>query len=135
MARRADIVDTNTGEVLVEGYLCHERPRSKMPFKRWFMVNQDAADMLAGVHNGTDSKVFGCLTGTMNIGNIVSISQKEVAKRTGLTPTQVSLSIKRLIEAGLIRKEDGQTGYIVNEQYAWKGDAKSYPLPRSGKGD
>lgn len=119
------IVNLNTGQILEEGFLAHQKPRKKMPFRTWFFTNQKAVERIQDLTAMSDVKVLMEMMKRMPSGNTVAVSQKEIATATGLSPAQVSTSVRRLIAAELIRREG--TAYVVHEELAWKGDLNQYP--------
>lgn len=78
--------------------------------------------------SGIDRAILDYLMAYMEIGNYCTINQKMLAEEIGIAAPNVSRSIKKLVEKGILLKEDKKNGrlniYRINPEFAWKGAIK-----------
>jgi len=118
-----DGVNQATGEVGKVPVLVGKRVRLK---ERYLLFFQDMIDKLSCDRRmtGERARVFLLLLCRCDWENWLYIQQAEIAKKSGLHPTQVSRSIRFLLEVGVIvkgPKMGGASAYKLNSHYVYKG--------------
>jgi predicted transcriptional regulator len=131
-------VDTETGEILENGFMAYVVPKRKNGFDRWCSMSQDAmvwicresAGNLAKMKlNTTDYRVLICLLAHLDYENHILVPQSEMAEKIGIARSHFSNSVKKLISFGIIErgpKIGRMVSLKVNPEYAWKGSAKNH---------
>jgi len=121
-------VDSETGEH-VGGFVAVIRPKQKSPFQRHFTMNQDALMILAKKLNGEQFKVLMVMLADLDYENFIQIAQSDIALALDMQKTNVSRSVKALLDVGVI-VEGPQIGrsrsYRLNEQFGWKGTVPNH---------
>ena len=123
-------VDLDTGEV-VDGFVAVLQPKRKNAFYTgWFAVSQEALMHLAKSDLGLqETKVLFALLSKLDFENYILITQKDIAEELNMKKTNVSSSIKFLVEKGiLIRGPKVQRSYTyrLDATFGWKGSAKKH---------
>lgn len=95
------------------------------------MLDQDTeamAELIARKLPSTTLRVFLYAINTVERGNIVSLSQADVAEACNMDRPQVSVALKTLrqIEALAAFREDRRTLYMINPAFGWQGKAEDY---------
>lgn len=126
---QAQIVNTKTGEVK-DGYFVYVAyPKTKIRNERWFMSFQDSLITIAKDKEltGEIKSVLFFLMGNLEFENYITIKQVEIAKQLEMQKTNVSRSIKLLVDKSIILKvkEGTTTGYKLNPNYGWKGKVEN----------
>jgi hypothetical protein len=131
--RRLFQVDSETGEVMQDGYVAYIAPKRKNGFTEgWMAMGQgEVAVSIASSQNlkGDDFRVFLTLLAHLEHENFILTPQAEMAKQIGMRPTHFSRSISRLIEEGVIEKGPKigrMNSYKLNPEYGWKGSARGH---------
>jgi DNA-binding MarR family transcriptional regulator len=80
---------------------------------------------------GTELRVVLALVGMMDFGNWIRKSQADIAARMGMAPSNLSSTLRTLVDRGLIAKLDdpedkGRSALRINLHLAWKGNAKAW---------
>lgn len=136
MSRCSDYVNKKTqeeavGMIVVKG---GRYPR-EMEFATIFA---DAAMHVARLDlTSTDYRVLFGLIGSLTWANFIRISQKRLARRLKLAPSNVSASIKRLIQTGLIAKapdphDDDKKLLRLSLSLTWRGRPKEWTAAVNG---
>ena len=75
------------------------------------------------IYRGADYRVFHMIMPSIHDGSLVWINQTSLAKELAMPVSNVSRSIKRLIEAGVIERLETASGrtYRLNPNFAWYG--------------
>ena len=121
--------DNTTGELL-DGVLVYCGVKSN-PYERgWIMNSQEALIEIAKDKDlqGRTLRVFLYLCGILDFHNLIQIPQVEICKELDLKRSHVSLSIKILIDKGIIlqgSKVGRSFAYRLNPDYGWKGKVKN----------
>ncbi|NJS41747.1 winged helix-turn-helix transcriptional regulator [Candidatus Gracilibacteria bacterium] len=99
-------------------------PNKRIPFSKWFLGNSDFVMeiMRDKKFTGTDLRVLFGFVAMIDLNNYGYFSQKELADELNISQTEVSKSIKKLINAGLIIK-GGLKRYYLNFMFAWRGNS------------
>ena len=80
---------------------------------------------------GTELRVVLALIGMMDFGNWIRRSQAAIAGDLGMAPSNLSSTLRSLVDYGLIAKLDdpedkGRSALRINLHLAWKGNAKAW---------
>jgi hypothetical protein len=128
--------DVETGEVR-EGVPILVPQKHRNGFGQgWFAVANDALNQLATSSlTGVDFRVLLMCLSKLQWDNHLIIVQRELADALGLTSAQVSTSMRRLVEIGVILRErqGGARLYRLNPQFGWKGSAKAHRKAQAGR--
>lgn len=125
-------VHSITKKVIGHGAMGVLRDKLVHPFgKKWFVMSQDALEIMEKCRSAQDHRVFCALARRMSYQNKVTITQKALAKALGISDSHLSESIKRLSEMGVIRppETDNSTGhkfFVVSESVAWRLTSKRH---------
>ena len=127
-SRRLGSIDLDTGEVFEEGVPVWVK--AKVRWNEGFIMGfQDALVKVAAdkemSHDMTRVWLF--LLGRISFENWVTLPQVEISEELQMHKSNVSKSIKALLNKGLILKgpKIGRTSaYKINSHYAWKGKLK-----------
>ena len=128
--RRVGTIDLDTGEHL-EGNMVGF-PKKRNPYREgWIQVSLDGIAMLIEAESLTMESllVFLVVLENLDYENVLTCSQVYIAKRLGISGTQVSRSFKKLLKESILFKEKtskGLTRYLVNPDFCWRG--KEYNL-------
>ena len=122
------LIDRKTGEVFEpEQFTFVVFPRrAKLKGKRWFMMFQDAFEMLAKDRDlrGEPRAILDFLMSKLGFENQIALSQIEVAEALGINKVNVSQWIKKLLDKEVLLR-DTKIGrsqcYKLNPEYGWKG--------------
>lgn len=77
---------------------------------------------------GRTRSVLDYLFGKLGFENYICITQQEISNELGIAKTNISSSIKTLIDKGIILKGPklGRTiAYRLNSEYGWRGNVKN----------
>lgn len=102
--------------------------------ERWIVMNQEAIRSIACNRKqigGEGFAVLLALTVDAKFNNeFAVVNQSEMADQLGMKRSNVSRSIKRLVEFGIILEKKPDRGvskmYCLNPEFAWKGKAKDH---------
>lgn len=128
-------VDPRTGEVKGDFTVACFMNKHKNGFGRgWVAMSQDALkDIVANRKQigGEGLAVLLALTVDAKFNNeFAVVNQSEMADQLGMKRSNVSRSIKRLVELGIILEKKPERGvskmYCLNPEFAWKGKAKDH---------
>jgi len=127
------LVDRKSGEVFEpEQFTFIIFPkRAKLKGKRWFMMFQDAFEMLAKDRDlrGEPRAILDFLMSKLGFENQIALSQTEVAEALGINKVNVSQGIRKLIDKEILLK-DAKLGrsqcYKLNPEYGWKGRVENF---------
>jgi hypothetical protein len=126
MANREIFVSTTNPGKYVE-QVDHGAVKSfrRSPFgKRWHKMAFECHTALAKSNiTGSDYRVFHMIMPSIEDGAHVYVNQTQLGKELGMTASNVARSLRRLIEAGVIRKIVSASGrlYMLNPNFAWYG--------------
>jgi DNA-binding transcriptional regulator PaaX len=128
------LYDSETGEVLEGGIRVYIGTKVKWR-ENWFMGIQEAFIALAKDKEirGRTRSVLDYLFGRLGFENYICITQQEISNELGIAKTNVSSSIKTLMDKGIILKGPklGRTvAYRLNSEYGWKGRVKNLSKDR-----
>jgi predicted transcriptional regulator len=126
---KVQTVNEKTGEKK-EGYFVYiAYPKPKITGNRWMMTFQDSLINIATDKDmtGETLKVMLLLMGNLDFENYIHIKQVELAKTLEMQKTNISRSMRILVDKGIILKvKEGRTaGYKLNPQYGWKGQVSN----------
>lgn len=123
------VIDGKTGEIY------GKKPRKVKRTEEFFMMTQDAAINLAKMKlTGMEHNVLLYLQGVADYKNVVpKITQAFLAKELNTTEATISVSIKGLIDNGIIRKQSilGTDHFIINPDISARGRLST---PENNKG-
>lgn len=127
---RFKTIDRVTGEE-VEGTPVYVAGKVKWNKERWFVGFQDAFATISEDKEMTleVTRVWMQLVSKMGFENFVYIPQKEVAESLNIQRSQVSRSIKKLVNKGLLvegPKINRASSYRLNLDHVWKGSGDEY---------
>lgn len=126
--RKVTQVDLETGEDL-GGFVAVIRPKQKSAFERHFTMNQAALELLAKTLTGEQFKVLMMLLASLDYENFIQVAQADIAEKLEMQKTNVSRSIKGLINLGVIiegPKIGRSKSYRLNPQFGWKGTVSNH---------
>ncbi|MGQ6200714.1 winged helix DNA-binding protein [Serratia sp. IR-2025] len=126
--RKVTQVDLETGEDL-GGFVAVIRPKQKSAFERHFTMNQAALELLAKTLTGEQFKVLMMLLASLDYENFIQVAQADIAEKLEMQKTNVSRSIKGLINLGVIiegPKIGRSKTYRLNPQFGWKGTVSNH---------
>jgi biotin operon repressor len=126
--RKVTQVDLETGEDL-GGFVAVIRPKQKSAFERHFTMNQAALELLAKTLTGEQFKVLMMLLASLDYENFIQVAQADIAEKLEMQKTNVSRSIKGLIDLGVIiegPKIGRSKSYRLNPQFGWKGTVNNH---------
>lgn len=126
--RKVTQVDLETGEDL-GGFVAVVRPKQKSAFERHFTMNQAALELLAKTLTGEQFKVLMMLLASLDYENFIQVAQADIAEKLEMQKTNVSRSIKGLINLGVIiegPKIGRSKSYRLNPQFGWKGTVSNH---------
>lgn len=126
--RKVTQVDLETGEDL-GGFVAVIRPKQKSAFERHFTMNQAALELLAKTLTGEQFKVLMMLLASLDYENFIQVAQADIAEKLEMQKTNVSRSIKGLINLGVIiegQKIGRSKSYRLNPQFGWKGTVSNH---------
>jgi DNA-binding MarR family transcriptional regulator len=123
------------GELKAAEYVFVAIPRTQCKLQGWFMGFQRAFLELAKDKEitGETRRVLDWMFGSLDFENFIVVDQGVVAKELDLKQPNVSRSIKKLLEKGIIEKGPkmgNYASYRVNLNYVWKGKAKNREAAR-----
>lgn len=124
-SRRLGTIDLDSGEVFEDGVPVWVNAKVRWR-EDWFMGFQQAFALVAADKDitGETLRVWLFLLSQIGFENWVSIPQKKIGDALNLQKTNVSRSIKTLLNKGLLLegpKMGRTTAYKLNSKYAWKG--------------
>ena len=126
--RKVTQVDLETGEDL-GGFVAVIRPKQKSAFERHFTMNQATLELLAKTLTGEQFKVLMMLLASLDYENFIQVAQADIAEKLEMQKTNVSRSIKGLIDIGVIiegPKIGRSKTYRLNPQFGWKGTVSNH---------
>ena len=126
--RKVTQVDLETGEDL-GGFVAVIRPKQKSAFERHFTMNQAALELLAKTLTGEQFKVLMMFLASLDYENFIQVAQADIAEKLEMQKTNVSRSIKGLINLGVIiegPKIGRSKSYRLNPQFGWKGTVSNH---------
>lgn len=129
MRQRRALLNEETGEI--EQRLVLYLPEKISLGGDWFMCFQSGlSGLLQNANVPREAfRVMGVMLDHVDFENQIDISQKEIGDLLSIKPTQVSRSIRVLMQEGyLIRgKRFGNAyRYLLSPTFGWKGKAKKY---------
>ena len=92
-------------------------------------MNQDALKILAKTLTGEQFKVLMMLLADLDYENYIQIAQADIADALGMQKTNVSRSVKALIDLSVILqgpKVGRSYSYRLNPQFGWKGTVSNH---------
>jgi len=126
-----------TGELL-EGVIVLCSAKNNPYTKGWLMASQEALKLIAKDKDikGETFRVFLYLIGILDFENWIYIPQKEISEYLEINKTNISRSIKILLQKEIIIKGDrlGKSyTFRLNPYFGWKGKVKSLEEYREEK--
>lgn len=115
------VVDKDTGEIY------GPQPRKKKRQEPFYMTTQqDSIDLAKRKLTAMELRVLLYLQGVADYDNIASVSQAFLAKELETTASTISLSLKSLVEAGLLIKEEfhGRPAFRISTNVSTRGKLK-----------
>lgn len=131
MAKQREVgsVDLETGEILPHVLVAMQQKIPNGFAEGWVAMAQSAADLFAGIKNTDDHRVLWMLLAQLNFENDIRIEQAAIADKLGMQRPNVSRSIKRLQELGIIvegPKVGRSRTYKLDPSYGWKGSSANH---------
>lgn len=126
--RKVTQIDLETGEDL-GGFVAVVRPKQKSAFQRHFTMNQAALELLAKTLTGEQFKVLMMLLASLDYENFIQVAQADIAEKLEMQKTNISRSVKRLINLGVIiegPKIGKSKSYRLNPHFGWKGSVSNH---------
>lgn len=126
-----ELVDKSTGEVVEELAMLVPRRKQNGFNKEWAAMGQLSFQTIAESDDlrGQDYRIMFFLMSILDWNNMLIVSQRKVAKHLGISPVNVSQSIKKLVNLEILEKGKmvGRSyTYKLNPNIAWKGSAKEH---------
>ena len=86
----------------------------------------------------TESAVLLIFLSRLEYENWIRVSQKTIGKKLNLSKSQVSNAVKKLVETGILQKEqdpsdEGKLLYRFNPSLGWRGETKEWFESTTGK--
>jgi len=132
MQKRLKQMDAHTGEILEDGTLVYLPPKYKNAFQKgWIAMNQENAylSLIDANSSGSVWRVWGIILTNTGFENEVTATQKEMADRLGMAPSNFSSAMSELVKMGLVlkmQKKGRNMALMVNPKYGWKGKGKNH---------
>ena len=131
MAKQREVgsVYLETGEILPHVLVAMQQKIPNGFAEGWVAMAQSAADLFAGIKNTDDHRVLWMLLAQLNFENDIRIEQAAIADKLGMQRPNVSRSIKRLQELGIIvegPKVGRSRTYKLDPSYGWKGSSANH---------
>lgn len=126
-------IDAETGE-LEQGFVAYIAPKRKNGFSKegWVAMAQGMAMVNLAKSprmDGESLRVFLILCSHLEYENFILTPQTEMAEKIGMSKTNFSRALKKLLEEGVVEKGP-KIGRMVslklNPEYGWKGSAKGH---------
>lgn len=96
----------------------------------WCAMAQDAMDYLANeIRSVEDYRVLMLLMARLDFENLIQVPQMEIAENLGMKRPNVSRSMRRLVELGVLLegpKIGRSKTYRLNPHIGWKGSARHH---------
>lgn len=128
---RENLYDPSTGEVYNKAVLAVFFPKRRNGFREeWFALAQSPMMLLAKADLGDQARrVLFALFSKVDFENFILINQNEIAHELEMDRTNVSKSISKLVDIGVIirgPKVGRSSTYRLNPEFGWKGSAKNH---------
>lgn len=129
------ILNTDTGQIgaeLPENLVFAVKGKERKGIGANFtMLIHDAALELARAEwtNPIDYQVMFALLGTLEMNNGVQINVTRLAETMHKSRPAVSKSISRLVDNGVLLRDENATGqsiYLLDPEFGWRGDARGH---------
>jgi predicted transcriptional regulator len=128
VTKRVGQVDLTTGEMMEGAALAVIFPKRQNGFKEgWFAMSQGALHEIVNApltRNGLRVLIY--LLSKLDFGNLISVSQSDIARALGIERANVNRAMKQLVELEVLI-EGPKVGlhktYRLNASYGWKGRA------------
>lgn len=129
--RRVRPIDIDTGEIVEEMPIVVTRKYRNAFTGGWLTMSQDVTMTIAMAKDLTlyDYKVLMALLGMLDMSNWIQVNQSRLAERINVPQPNVSRSINKLIDLGLIKRGPrvGNTwSYRLNPDFVYKGKVKDH---------
>lgn len=115
------VIDKSTGEVIDQSVEKHYTTRVKSD--SYVMVYFGMLSAFYGIKSGKDKDLMICLTSYAKYDTgVVELSpslRDEICESLGIYKSNLSASLKRLVDSGLLSGERGR--YVINPAAFWKG--------------
>ena len=123
-------VDLDTGEVIEEGFIAYVAPKRQNAFGSWMAMAQNMMEevALSGL-TGNDYNVLMLMLSRLDYENLLVINQAELAAKLGITRSNFSRSLRRLIDEAIILKGPRigvSRSFRLNPTFGWKGTASNH---------
>lgn len=94
-------------------------------------MNQENAylSLIDANSSGSVWRVWGIILTNTGFENEVTATQKEMADRLGMAPSNFSSALSELVKMGLVlklQKKGRNMALMVNPKYGWKGKGKNH---------
>lgn len=128
--KRMGQVDLDTGEVIEEGFIAYVAPKRQNAFGSWMAMAQNMMEevALSGL-TGNDYNVLMLMLSRLDYENLLVINQAELAAKLGITRSNFSRSLRRLIDEAIILKGPRigvSRSFRLNPTFGWKGTASNH---------
>jgi biotin operon repressor len=129
--KRMGQYDSNTGEIMADGFLAYVVPKRKNGFgKDWVAMGQEAVMLFAKSDLGADDfRVLMALIAKLDFENLLVLSQADLGREINMQRQHIQRSIKKLIAMGAVLegpKIGINRSYRLNPNFGWKGSAKNH---------
>jgi len=115
--------------VVLYGNMSGSRARSENGFTEWCAMSlMDMKAAVLALDRLVDIKVLFCMLGYIKNGNTILVAQTKICEELGMSSGNVSASIRRLSERGIlsIERTNGVKVYKVNPHVLWRGNANTH---------
>lgn len=125
--KKADLrlVDTSTGELLEGEFRYFEHQASQLKESFMFAFTEGSRQLAMNKElTRNDLRVYHALVARLDFKNWILVSQADVAAMTGIAQPNVSKSMKKLRDQGIIEKgpkKGTSQSYRLNDVFAWRG--------------
>jgi hypothetical protein len=131
--KRMGQYDSNTGEIMADGFLAYVVPKRKNGFgKDWVAMGQDAALIFAKRRKDLGEEGLGVLMAViakLDFENLLVLNQAEIARVLDMKRENFNRSLKKLVAMGAViegPKIGVSRSYRLNPNFGWKGSAKNH---------
>ncbi|MBZ0070829.1 MAG: MarR family transcriptional regulator [Gammaproteobacteria bacterium] len=125
-----------------EGFVAYHPPRRKNGFEKegFVAMSKTAMDLMAedSELQGADLRVLLKMLARLDFENWILVAQTEISRELGMKPQNVSRSIKRLTDKGLLLKGPRSglnQAYRLNPEVGWMGSNHLHKGALSEQGD
>lgn len=129
-------VDTETGELIEDGFIAYVAPKRQNGFERWIAMSQEMLINVIKLQEvakdgltATDLRVYFALLSQLDYENLLVVNQSELAEKIGMNRHNFSKGVRKLVDKGILLKGPRigvSRSFRLNPTYGWKGSASNH---------